>query len=112
MEKIDRRRTTFDCGAMANFLQDSRASANDTSNLTSMLDYCGTIQDIIKVGFRQFSMFIFDVQWFKVICNGPNARVRRDPSGFFAIESTKLWMDVRDTFVLPQQCEEVNIFHT
>ena len=37
--------------------------------------------------------------------NGPNAIVRRDASGFFAIDSTKLWTNESDTFVLPQHCE-------
>ena len=72
-----------------------------------MLDYFGTIQDILKVGFRSFELFIFDVKWFKVITNGPHATVRRDKSGLIQVDSTKVWTDQRDTFVRPEHCEQV-----
>jgi hypothetical protein len=52
--------------------------------LSSQLDYCGTIKEILEVGYRKFSVFILDVKWFRVIYNGPNATVRRDENGFFA----------------------------
>ena len=72
-----------------------------------MLDYCGTIQDIIKVGFRKFDMFIFYVKWFKVISEGPLATVRRDRSGLVQVDSTKIWTNQKDTFVLPEHCEQI-----
>lgn len=109
-EHIDKNRNTYDCGVMANFTQESRSSTADTNLLFSQLDYCGTINDILEVGFRQFSFFIFDVKWFKVVCNGPNATVRKDESGYFAIDSTRLWTDQSDTFVFPQQCEQVHMY--
>ena len=56
-----------DCGVMAKFVQESQASGSDTNISLSHIEYCGSIQKIIKVGLRQFHMFIFDVQWFKVI---------------------------------------------
>ena len=74
MERIDRKRTTFDCGVRANFVQESRASASDENSEVGMLDFFGTIQDILKVGFRRFDMFIFDVKWFKVVTTGAHAR--------------------------------------
>ena len=37
--------------------------------------------------------------------NGPNAAVKRDASGFFAIDFTKRWTNDSDTFVLLEQCE-------
>ena len=61
MEKVDRNRATFDCGVLANFFQESCASALDTSAEMGQLDYFGTLQDILKVSFRHFHMFIFDV---------------------------------------------------
>ena len=67
MERIDHQRTTFDCGVRENFVQESRASASDENSKMGMLDYFGTILDILKVGFRRFDMFIFDVKWFKVV---------------------------------------------
>ena len=57
MERIDKKHTTYDCGVKADFKQDN---VNDSES--GMLDYCGTIQDIIKVGFRKFDMFIFYVK--------------------------------------------------
>lgn len=72
-----------------------------------MLDYFGTIQDILKVGFRSFELYIFDVKWFKVIMNGPHATVRRDKSGLIQVDSTKVWTDQQDTFVRPEHCEQV-----
>ena len=107
MDHIDSKRATFDCGIIANFIQDNWASALDTNLLSSQLDYYGTTHDIIEVGFRCFTIFILDVKWFKTIYNGPNATVRRDASGFFDIDSTKWWTNESDTFVLPQHCEQV-----
>lgn len=72
-----------------------------------MLDCFGTIQDILKVGFRSFELFIFDVKWFKVITNRPHATLCRDKSGLIQVDFTKVWTDQRDTFVRPQHCEQV-----
>ena len=107
MERIDERRTTFDCGVRANFLQESRASASDENTEMGMLDYFGTIQDILKIGFRRFDIFIFDVKWFKVITSGAHASVQRDKSGLIQVDKTKLWTDARDTYVRPEHCEQV-----
>lgn len=108
VEAIDKKRQTSDCGVMAMFTQDSRASARDLNIVNSELDYVGNIKNILKVGFRTFHFYILDVQWFKVVCRGPQATVRRDGCGFFQIDSTKIWQDESDTFVLPQHCEQVH----
>ena len=47
-----------------------------------MLNYCVTIQDIIKVSYKKIHMFIFDVKRFKVVARGPNLSVRMDQCGF------------------------------
>ena len=110
VEKIDKKRLTSNCGVMASFSQDSRASVRDLNLINAELYYVGNIINIInilKVNFRIFHFFILDVQWFKVVCRGPQATVRRDASGFFQIDSTKHWTDQSDTFVLPQHCEHV-----
>ena len=73
VEKIDKKRLTFDCGVMASFSQDSRASARDLNLINAELDYIGNIINILKVNFRIFHFFILDVQWFKVVCRGPQA---------------------------------------
>ena len=47
VERIDNKRTTFDCGVKASFMQETRSSAsNENAEATvDMLDYCGTLQD-------------------------------------------------------------------
>ena len=72
------------------------------------MEYCGVIQDIFfKLQFRRFDYFLFDVKWFRVVTTGRNATVRRDKSGMLQVDSTKLWIDARDTFVLPEHCGQV-----
>lgn len=94
---------------MANFVQSNIPRLLDANSAHSQLDYCGIIQDILQVDYRKFKFFVFDVKWFKVVYSGRGATVRRDASGFFAIDSTKLWTDARDTLVFPEQCEQVCI---
>ena len=52
-------------------------------------------------------MFLLDVQWFKAVTQERNPTIIRDASGFVAIDSTKLWTNKSDTFVLPKTCEQV-----
>ena len=97
-ERVDSKRNTQDCGVMANFEQESGAT----------LHYCGMIQNIMKVGFRTFHICMMDVKWFKdVVGQGPQATVKKHSSGFMAIDSTKFWRVDKETFVLPQHCEQV-----
>lgn len=109
VEKIDKNRTTFDCGVKASFQQDLGFGSNlrDDSAPHPTLEYFGTIQDIIKVEYRKFSMFIFDVRWFKVVTQGQQSTIRRDKSGLIQVDSTKVWTDQRDTFALPEHCEQI-----
>ena len=81
METVDRNCATLDCGVHANFEQESRASASDAIEELGPLDYLdyfGRLQDILKIC---FDMFIFYVQWFKVVLQGSNAYVRCDLVG-------------------------------
>ena len=103
MEKIDKNRTTYDSGVMATFDQER----SSTDNTDIQLDYYGLIQDILEVNYRRFSMFILDVKWFKVVKTRRDATVRRDQSGFYAIDSKVVWTNKDDTFVFPHQCEQV-----
>ena len=109
MEKIEKKQATFDCGVKASFEQDleSRLSISDEDNINRKLEYFGTIQDIIKVDFRKFDMFIFDVRWFKVVTQGQQSTIQRDKSGLIQVDSTKVWTNQRDTFVLPEHCEQI-----
>ena len=108
MEHIDKKRVTFDSGVMAKFEQASRRRATDQNIVIAEMQYFGLLKEIINVDYRSFTMLIFDVQWFKVIMEGSNATVRRDVSGFIEVDSTKPWSDLRDTFVLPEHCEQVH----
>lgn len=109
VDHIDRKRVTFDSGVMAKFEQASRRRATDPNVVISEMQYFGVLKTIINVDYRSFSVLLFDVQWFKVMMTGPNATVRRDISGFLEVNSTKLWSDLRDTFVLPKHCEQVGL---
>lgn len=101
-QRIDDKRNTQDCGVIASF-----EGANG-----AMDDYCGIIQDIIKLDFRCFFVYVLDVKWFKdVVERGPNATIKRHASGFVTIDSTKFWQSRKDTLVLPQQCEQVLCTH-
>ena len=107
VQKIDKNCVTSYFGVMAMFTQDSRAISKDLNVINVELDHVGNIINILKVQFRIFHFYILDVQWFKVVCRGPQATVRQDASGFFLINSTKLCNDQSVTFVLPQHCEHV-----
>ena len=40
-----------------------------------------------------------------IIISGTSASVHRDKSGLIQVDSTKLWTDSRDTFILLEHCE-------
>ena len=42
-----------------------------------------------------------------MISQGPLTSIRRDKSGLIQIDSTKLWTNQTETFVLPEHCEQV-----
>lgn len=107
VEHIDKKRVTFDSGVMAKFEQSSRRRATDPNIVITEMQYFGHLKEIINVDYQSFHMLLFDVQWFKVIMAGSNATVRRDVSGFLEVDSTKLWNDLRDTFVLSKHYEQI-----
>ena len=72
-----------------------------------MAEYFGRTQGIFKIDYKTFKMYIHDVQWFKVVTQGWNPIVQRDVFDFVAIDSTKLWTNRSDTFVLVESCEQV-----
>ncbi|MCO5574600.1 hypothetical protein L7F22_028388 [Adiantum nelumboides] len=107
VDHIDKKCVTFDSGVMAKFEQASQRRATDQNIVIAEMQYFGLLKEIINADYRSFTILIFDVQWFKVIMEGPNATVRRDVSGFIEVDSTKPWSDLRDTFVLPEHCKQV-----
>ena len=104
--QIDHKRLTCDSGVMASFEKEIQGEQGSASQV-SKINYCGRIQNIIKVDFRTFEMFIFYVQWFKAVTHGRNPTIQRDASSFVAIDSSKLWTNASDTFVLLEACEQV-----
>ena len=100
-QRIDEKRNTQDCGVISSF-----EGANG-----KMDDYCGTIQDIYRLYFRRFFVYVLDVKWqMNVVEKGPNATIKRHASGYVTIDSTKFWQTKKDRLVLPQQCEHVCMF--
>ena len=96
--RINSKRYTQDSGVMAAFESESG----------EMEDYCGIINNILKIDYRTFHIFALDVKWFKEpLCKGTRANVRRHPSGIMAIDSTRIWQGNKDSLVLPQHCEQV-----
>ena len=110
VEHVDKHLAMFDCCIMASFKQQSHASARDLNLLDGELDYVGKIQDILEVNLRSFRIIVFHVQWFQVIQRGANRTVRKDPNGFYAIDSSKLLRKNEEPFALPQHCEQI-FFH-
>ena len=73
-----------------------------------MDDYCGLIQNIIKVDYRSFFIYLFEVKWFlDVIERGPGTSIKTHINGFITIDSTKFWGNKTGTFILPQHCDQV-----
>lgn len=63
-----------------------------------MEDYCGIINNILKIDYRTFHIFALDVKWFKeTLCKGIEANVKRNPSGIMAIDSIRIWQGNKDS---------------
>jgi len=100
---------TFDSRIMASFEQEIFIG-QDKEMQVSKIEYCGRIQSIFQVDYRSFHMFLLDVQWFKAITTGRNPTVGRDGSGFVVKDSTKLWTNQSDTFVLEDRFTFMHIY--
>ena len=70
--------------------------------------YYGTIQDILRIDYRTFHMFILDVKWLKPISSESNPTIRKDDSGFIAVDSTCGWSNESDTYVLASTIEQAS----
>lgn len=51
--------------------------------------YCGTIQDILRIDYRTFHMYILNVKWFKPMAFGSNPTICKDDIGFIALDSCR-----------------------
>jgi hypothetical protein len=68
-----------------------------------------TIQNMIKLDYRRFDMFVFDVRWFKdVLDQVPQGSITIDSNGFTMIDSTRICCASEGTFILPSHSEQVS----
>ena len=88
--KIDESRTTNDCGIMGNF---------DTS--TNEVQYCGTIERILKVNFISFHTYLFECRWFTSV-------VKRHENGLYMVDYTQFHKGRTDNLIHPTSCEHVS----
>jgi hypothetical protein len=71
-------------------------------------EYCGIIQNIIKLDYRRFDVFVFDVRWFKdVLDKVPQVSITVHGNGLTMIDSTWICSASEGTFILPIHCEQV-----
>jgi hypothetical protein len=71
-------------------------------------EYFRIIQNIIKLDYRIFDVFVFDVRWFKdVLDKVPQSSITVDDSGFTMIDFTRIYSAKEGTFILPSHCEQV-----
>ena len=100
-ERIDENRYTQDCGVIGTY-----------EGLDGEVEeYCGKIQNIIKLDFRQFDMYIFYVQWFNdKMGKIPLSSINIQANGFTTIDSTKFCANTEGTFILPSHCEQVHFY--
>lgn len=106
IESVDVRRMTQDSGIVARFEQQSRASVRDANVIGDELRYVGVLEQIIEANFRCFKIVLLKVRWFQVIYRGPNATMRKEKSGFYAVDSSKLLTRNDEPFVLPRHAEQ------
>ena len=71
------------------------------------MEWVGTIKTIIEVDVGSvFKTFLFDAEWFDLVCTGAHATIRKDRSGLYSLDSTRRYRGP-DTFARVEQCEQV-----
>ena len=71
--------------------------------------YYGHIQDILGVSYRSFELHILDVAWCKVVKGGRRPSMNVAQNGFVVVDNKQLWTNHSDTFVFPNQCDQVHV---
>ena len=88
-QRIDDKRFTQDCGIIGPF--DDENGFHD--------DYCGLLQNIIKLDYRRFSVYVFDVKWLKdIVVTCPQTSIKKCFDGFATIDSTRFCNANKETF--------------
>ncbi|MCO5612632.1 hypothetical protein L7F22_066901 [Adiantum nelumboides] len=106
IKAIDIMRLTQDSSVVASFKQLSRASSRDTNLVDSEVGYVGTIVGIYEISYRIFKQVILKVDWFRAEYKGNSATMRREPSKFWSVDSSKLMRATREPYILPAHVEQ------
>ncbi|MCO5556418.1 hypothetical protein L7F22_009967 [Adiantum nelumboides] len=69
--------------------------------------YYGHIDQILGIGSRSFDIHILDVKWYAAVTGGQRPSIKVAQNGFVVVDSTRLWTNQDDTFVFPNQCDQV-----
>jgi hypothetical protein len=95
-EAIDQNRYTTDTGVIGTYEGEDGHEQ----------EYCAIIQNIIKLDYRRFDVFFFNVRWLKdVLDKVPQSSIIIDGNGFTMIDSTRICSASKGTFILPAHCE-------
>lgn len=105
VQHIDQYRRTYDSGVSATFDQETSAGSGQLEKFT----YYGHIQEILAVSYRSFEIHILDVKWYEVVKGGHRPSIKVAQNGFVVVDSKRLWTNRTDTFVFPDQCDQVHI---
>ena len=103
MQHIDINRTTYDSGVSATFDQETVAGSGQFQKYT----YYGHINKILAIGYRSFELYILDVTCYQSVTGGQRPSIKVAQNGFVVVDSRRLWLDRRDTFVFFYQCDQV-----
>ncbi|MCO5568232.1 hypothetical protein L7F22_021928 [Adiantum nelumboides] len=106
IKAIDVMRLTQDSSVVASFKQLSHASSRDTNHVDSELGYVGTIVGIYEISYQIFKQVILKVDWFRAEYKGNSATMRREPSKFWSVDSSKLMRATREPYILPAHVEQ------
>ena len=94
---------TYDRCVSATFNQETFARSGQVEKFT----YYGHISQILQIGYRSFELNILDVKWYQFVKGGQRPPIKVAQNGFVVGDSTHIWSNRSDTFVFPDQCDQV-----
>ena len=59
------------------------------------------------IGYRSFDLHILDVKWYESVREGQRPSIKEAQNGFVVVDARRLWTNHEDTFVFPEQCDQV-----
>ena len=103
VQGININHTTYDSGVLATFNQETIARNGQFQKYT----YYGHISEILAIGYHSFELYILDVKWYQVVIGRPRPSIKVAQNGFVVVDSRCLWLNPMNTFVFPNQCDQV-----